>query len=341
MRNKAVLKICGEILHYKLKAKLSRDSERDCNKFDNDEEAKEKLLSGPDNINVTHLTGTILTTEKVRLQKLIFRATRGLAFLYLKDMDKPIIDYKGNKNFKSVYVIIFQNGEYFMDKLSKILDSFMGNRFEISVNTFEKEIEDASRKIKDIRKVVQSTNSQLKSYIEKCNRLEDSEISKFQLYKLYLIKEKAIFETLNKMQTGHQFFIGAFWLPSEERKQLNNMLELISQKNKIRKPQIVVRKGDSELPPTFIRVNEFTYPFQEITNTYGIPSYKEVNPSYFGIVTFPFLFGVMFGDICHGSILFLFASFLCLQPKLFHRSALASMVPYRYLLLLMGISALF
>jgi len=35
------------------------------------------------------------------------------------------------------------------------------------------------------------------------------------------------------------------------------------------------------IPPTFIRTNEFTIPFQEITDTYGVPNYKEVNPSYF------------------------------------------------------------
>lgn len=47
-------------------------------------------------------------------------------------------------------------------------------------------------------------------------------------------------------------------------------------------------------------------------NTYGIPNYKEVNPAVFAIVTFPFLFGIMFGDIGHGFVLFLVGAFLCL-----------------------------
>lgn len=33
--------------------------------------------------------------------------------------------------------------------------------------------------------------------------------------------------------------------------------------------------------------------------------YKEINPAVFAIVTFPFLFGVMFGDIGHGGLLFI------------------------------------
>lgn len=45
-------------------------------------------------------------------------------------------------------------------------------------------------------------------------------------------------------------------------------------------------------------------------NTYGIPRYKEINPGFFTIITFPFLFGVMFGDILHGGILLFFALFV-------------------------------
>ena len=40
-----------------------------------------------------------------------------------------------------------------------------------------------------------------------------------------------------------------------------------------------------------------------ITNTYGVPSYGEANPAVFSIVTFPYLFAIMFGDYGHGSII--------------------------------------
>lgn len=38
---------------------------------------------------------------------------------------------------------------------------------------------------------------------------------------------------------------------------------------------------------------------QEIVNTYGVPSYTEINPAPFYIITFGFFIGVMFGDIGH------------------------------------------
>jgi V-type H+-transporting ATPase subunit a len=75
-----------------------------------------------------------------------------------------------------------------------------------------------------------------------------------------------------------------------------------------------------------------TWPFQELVNTYGQPRYGEVNPGLFTIVTFPFEFGIMFGDIGHGvkttknhfikSILFLFGAFLVIFGESFLKSVL-------------------
>jgi len=77
-----------------------------------------------------------------------------------------------------------------------------------------------------------------------------------------------------------------------------------------------------------------------IVDTYGIPSYQEANPAAVSIVTFPFLFGMMFGDLGHGSILFILGAVLTLfNDSLKSVSSVNFMLPYRYLLLLMGLSS--
>lgn len=65
-------------------------------------------------------------------------------------------------------------------------------------------------------------------------------------------------------------------------------------------------------PPTYIKSNDFAFAFQQIVNTYGVPMYKEINPAVFAMVTFPFLFGVMFGDVGHGGFFLIIGMLMCL-----------------------------
>lgn len=96
-------------------------------------------------------------------------------------------------------------------------------------------------------------------------------------------------------------------------------------------------------PPTYFKTNEFTEVFQEIVDTYGVPSYKEINPAYYTTITFPFLFGIMFGDIGHGALLVMFTTILICFEKRILASApqLDELFRFRYMLLLMGIFAMF
>lgn len=112
-----------------------------------------------------------------------------------------------------------------------------------------------------------------------------------------------------------------------------------------------VNKPENFEFPTFFELNDFTFPFQEIVNTYGHPRYLEINPTIFNIITFPFLFGVMFGDIGHGFALFFFGGYLCYYNDSIRKgeikqgkkrdSLLKGFLAVRYLLLLMGFFAFY
>lgn len=91
--------------------------------------------------------------------------------------------------------------------------------------------------------------------------------------------------------------------------------------------------------PTYFKTNEVTAVFQLIVDTYGVPTYLEANPAMISVVTFPFLFGMMFGDMGHGSILLATALVLVFGNERLKDTLLAGALYYRYLFLFMGICA--
>lgn len=108
--------------------------------------------------------------------------------------------------------------------------------------------------------------------------------------------------------------IGAIWVPAKFRGELLNKITELRDNKNLTAPQLDL-ENDDEHPymtqPTYYQVNEFIYPFQQVTINYGVQNYKEINPTTMGAVTFPFLFGVMFGDVFHGFLLLCFGTYLC------------------------------
>lgn len=57
--------------------------------------------------------------------------------------------------------------------------------------------------------------------------------------------------------------------------------------------------------PTKLKNNFFTRPFEMITKMYGVPNYRELDPTAIVAVTYSLFFGAMFGDLGQGFLLFL------------------------------------
>lgn len=104
-------------------------------------------------------------------------------------------------------------------------------------------------------------------------------------------------------------YIGFFWAPTEKA---NDVRECLAEFSSTEFQEWHYGNGHDLMPPTMFQSNDVIAPLQLITNTYGVPTYGEANPATFAIVTFPFLFAVMFGDYGHGSLLLFMGTMLVL-----------------------------
>lgn len=147
--------------------------------------------------------------------------------------------------------------------------------------------------------------------------------------------------TLNKLKFGDKLIVGLFWTPVTQAYVIKQAIEDMKRDRNVDGPQIYERKDHGVIPPSNFKLNEFTGVFQQITNTYGVPDYKEVNPSVLSCVTFPFLFGVMYGDMAHGFCLFFVATNLVIFSDAIKKTSLRGICDIRYLLWMMSFFAIF
>ena len=278
---------------------------------------------------------------------------RGFSFANKKKKKKGLIDNNEKSSFinesdilnnqkKVIFNILFQGGveNVLLGKILKICEMFQASRYNVPKREeIQNEISKIEDDIKEKKNLLVQTEKSINDLITRNNRI-NNRLIKYSLYKLFFLQEKMIYTTLNKCIVRENFIDGEFWIPENSLQKLKNNLNSVSQgkDDKLRAniEQILIEKSDKN-PPTYIPTNEFLYAFQEIVNIYGIPRYREINPGFFNVITFPFLFGVMFGDIGHSLMIFGAALYLCLNSKTLEKNTIfKTILPFRYFLLLMG-----
>lgn len=197
---------------------------------------------------------------------------------------------------------------------------------------------------KEIKKLHVEIESQIKNRLSQLIQPNvDFDGSPLVNYEWYFEREKVLYTTLNYFQAEKTWYKGLCWCPLKNKDKVNDEIDLIK-KNKRIVCSNLREVNDHELtPPTYFETNDFITPFQEIVFTYGVPTYKEANPVPFTMISFPFLFGVMFGDFAHGLVVLSFGAYICIRRDYLvsSGSVLGQITPYRYLILMLGIFSTF
>ena len=248
------------------------------------------------------ITGLCFAYDELRMKRMIFRVSRDKVLCTFFDAEFPD-EFKPKEPMK-IFVMFCPKIDYLIAKMLKVCDIYNCPRFDIPDNYVGHVMEilpDISEKILEHKNYLFEAKKTLKSHLEDYILIK----KKLKLYKIYFRKEKLIFLNLSKCNCSDNFIDGEVWV-------LKNTFDNLKRELDNGDDDIVFIdvKDYGMMRPTYINTNDFTYPFQEIVNQYGIPNYHEINPGYFTIITFPFLFGIMFGDMGHGLILLLISIYL-------------------------------
>jgi len=130
-------------------------------------------------------------------------------------------------------------------------------------------------------------------------------------------KEKAVYHTMNTFSRdfNSKCFVAEGWCPTNDIPRIRQALNEATEQTQTLVPSVLNVLRTKSAPPTYHKTNKFTQGFQVIIDSYGVATYKEVNPAPFAIITFPFLFAVMFGDFGHGILMTIVALYAIIKEK--------------------------
>ncbi len=162
---------------------------------------------------------------------------------------------------------------------------------EIAFDEAKKGFEETADKIKDISNQIQNiikkhTNDVLAA-IEVLSSFNNT----------FDVRKKAALTKAKSHETNYFFLCG--WLKEEDLDSFLNDIKI--EKNL----ECIVEDDDigSSKPPTKLSNSKLVRPFEMFIRLYGLPAYHELDPTWFVALTYPLIFGMMFGDVGQGLLL--------------------------------------
>jgi V-type H+-transporting ATPase subunit a len=304
-----------------------------------------------------HLNGAVSAMKQPLFERMVFRVSKGNAILNFKEITDPITDpASGELVQKVAFRILAVKGEQMQRRLRKICTFFGANIYDIPASDggCEREMTVAQQKLTEHLELANTTKAAVVGVL-KGMALSSTTTSPLVDWLHALKKEQLVAEIMRQTtslagsELGRQHVMVAVgWVPTSQFFNFKSLVERIN--SGLSSQQVVLSEEHApRSPPTYFETNKFTSAFQAIVDTYGMPRYQEVNPGLFTIVTFPFLFGVMYGDVLHGSCLFLFALYMVYnEEKLLESKRIGQMGEMfgmafggRYVLILMALFGIY
>lgn len=159
----------------------------------------------------------------------------------------------------------------------------------------------------EIEKMIAETELKLKKVDEKLERFLKENGGNIGRALYTVLKKAKLVDVRKYAAESKWFFYIVGWMKKEDAERLSQKAE------KDKKVTFIVEDESNAIatkPPTVLRNPSVFRPFEMYLKLYGLPSYKDVDPTVFLAISFTLLFGIMFGDVGQGLVLLIAGLFL-------------------------------
>ncbi len=292
-------------------------------------------------MNIGFVSGVIPRERVAAFERILWRTLRGNLYMNQSEIPDALVDPTSNEAVNKNVFVIFAHGKEIIAKIRKISESLGADLYSVDENSDMRrdQIHEVNNRLSDLGSVLRNTRQTLDAELTQIAR-------SLAAWMVIIKKEKAVYQTLNLLSYDHarKTLIAEAWCPTNSLAQIKATLQDVNNRAGLAVPSIINEIKTNKTPPTYQKTNKFTEGFQTIINAYGTAKYQEVNPGLPTIVTFPFLFAVMFGDLGHGFLMFCAAAAMIYWEKPLKkvRDEIFSMAYYgRYIMLMMGIYSMY
>uniref|UniRef100_G3WMZ4 V-type proton ATPase subunit a n=1 Tax=Sarcophilus harrisii TaxID=9305 RepID=G3WMZ4_SARHA len=289
------------------------------------------------------VAGVINRERLPTFERMLWRVCRGNVFLRQAEIENPLEDpVTGDYVHKSVFIIFFQ-GDQLKNRVKKICEGFRASLYPCPETPQERKemASGVNTRIDDLQMVLNQTEDHRQ-------RVLQAAAKNIRVWFIKVRKMKAIYHTLNlcNIDVTQKCLIAEVWCPVTDLDSIQFALRRGTEHSGSTVPSILNRMQTNQTPPTYNKTNKFTSGFQNLVDAYGIGTYREINPAPYTIITFPFLFAVMFGDFGHGILMTLFAVWMVMRESRIlsqknENEMFSTVFNGRYIILLMGVFSIY